>query len=47
MPLLPLHPSRHEKGCAPCIAKNLKLRKIPNCFLQREENSESREEKMC
>jgi len=28
----PLHPSNHDKGCAPCIAKNLKLREIPNCF---------------
>lgn len=28
----PLHPTKHEKGCAPCIIKNLKLREIPNCF---------------
>ena len=27
-----LHPTRHDQGCAPCIAKNLKLREIPNCF---------------
>ncbi len=28
----PLHPSNHEKGCAPCIAKNLRRREIPSCF---------------
>ena len=38
----PLHPTRHEKGCSPCIAKNLKLREIPNCFFQQIKNSGSR-----
>ncbi len=28
----PLHPAKHDKGCAPCIQKNLKLHEIPNCF---------------
>ena len=28
----PLHPTKHESGCAPCIAKNLKLKEIPTCF---------------
>ena len=28
----PIHPTKHNKGCAPCIAKNLKLGEIPNCF---------------
>ena len=28
----PLHPTKHNKGCAPCIAKNLKLNEVPNCF---------------
>lgn len=28
----PLHPDNHDKGCTPCISKNLKLREIPNCF---------------
>ena len=28
----PLHPTNHDNGCAPCIAKNLKLREIPSCF---------------
>ena len=28
----PLHPSNHNMGCSLCIAKNLKLREIPNCF---------------
>ena len=30
----PLHPSRHDKGCSPCIEKNLRLREIPNCFVK-------------
>ena len=30
----PLHPVNHGQGCAPCVAKNLKLREIPNCFFQ-------------
>lgn len=28
----PLHPSNHDKGCSLCIAKNLKLGEISNCF---------------
>lgn len=28
----PLHPDNHDKGCTPCISKNLKLGEIPNCF---------------
>lgn len=28
----PLHPSRHDRGCAPCIQKNLRLKEIPGCF---------------
>lgn len=38
----PLHPTRHEKGCTPCIRKNLRLGEIPNCFFKLVENSESR-----
>lgn len=38
----PLHPSKHDKGCAPCINKNLKLKEIPNCFFDQIENAESR-----
>lgn len=38
----PLHPTRHNKGCAPCIAKNLKLQEIPNCFFQKVEGNETR-----
>lgn len=28
----PCHPTNHDKGCTPCIAKNLKEREIPTCF---------------
>ena len=29
----PMHPTNHDQGCAPCIAKNLALREIPSCFI--------------
>ena len=29
----PNHPSNHDKGCTPCIAKNLAQREIPGCFV--------------
>ena len=28
----PDHPLNHDKGCDPCIQKNLKLGEIPACF---------------
>ena len=39
----PLHPTKHDKGCAPCIAKNLRLNEVPNCFFNRVEGSEKRD----
>ena len=30
----PLHPTNHDKGCAPCIAKNLRQKEIPSCFFR-------------
>lgn len=38
----PLHPSKHDNGCAPCIAKNLKLGEIPNCFFNKIEGAKNR-----
>lgn len=38
----PLHPTRHDKGCTPCIVKNLKLHELPNCFFQQVSGSEAR-----
>lgn len=37
-----LHPTKHNKGCAPCISKNLRLREIPNCFFNLAENADKR-----
>ncbi len=31
----PLHPTNHERGCAPCIADNLKDNEIPSCFFNK------------
>lgn len=39
----PLHPTKHDKGCSPCISKNLKLREMPNCFFDLLEDSEMRQ----
>lgn len=38
----PLHPTRHGRGCAPCIAKNLKLGEMPNCFFNAAGGAEGR-----
>lgn len=38
----PIHPTKHDKGCAPCIAKNLKLKEIPNCLFNLVEGSQKR-----
>lgn len=38
----PLHPTRHDKGCAPCISKNLKLQEMPSCFFNAVPGSETR-----
>lgn len=38
----PLHPSHHDKGCTPCIQKNLRLREVPNCFFNLLHGSEGR-----
>lgn len=38
----PLHPTKHDKGCSPCISKNLRLKEIPNCFFNLIENAEKR-----
>lgn len=37
-----LHPTKHDKGCTPCINKNLKLKEIPNCFFEFLPGAESR-----
>ncbi len=37
-----LHPTKHDKGCTPCISKNLKLKEIPNCFFNLVNGAESR-----
>ena len=37
----PNHPSNHDRGCSPCIAKNLHLGEIPNCFFDKAGISES------
>lgn len=38
----PLHPTKHKKGYAPCIRKNLRLREVPQCFFNLVENAEKR-----
>ncbi len=31
----PLHPTKHDKGCSPCISKNLKMGEMPGCFFHK------------
>lgn len=31
----PCHPSNHDSGCAPCVAKNLAEKDIPVCFFRK------------
>lgn len=38
----PLHPTNHNKGCSPCISKNLKLKEVPSCFFNLIENADKR-----
>jgi len=38
----PLHPTKHDRGCAPCIAKNLRLKEVPNCFFNQIPGNETR-----
>lgn len=38
----PLHPTNHDKGCTPCISKNLNSREIPNCFFNAADGSDKR-----
>ena len=38
----PLHPTKHDKGCTPCIQKNLRLKEVPNCFFNLLENAQAR-----
>ena len=39
----PLNPVNHDRGCAPCIKKNLRLREIPSCFFHLFDEKEARE----
>lgn len=38
-----LHPTKHDKGCTPCISKNLRLKEIPNCFFNLVDYAENRD----
>lgn len=39
----PLHPTKHDKGCAPCISKNLRLKEVPSCFFNLVEQARDRQ----
>lgn len=38
----PLHPTKHDQGCAPCIAKNLQTEEMPTCFFDKIKHAENR-----
>ncbi|MDT3843410.1 MAG: DUF6485 family protein [Bacillota bacterium] len=31
----PCHPANHDRGCSPCVAKNLQQGEIPSCFFKK------------
>ena len=31
----PCHPSNHDKGCDPCVKRNLVQDEIPSCFFRK------------
>lgn len=37
-----LHPRNHDKGCAPCIEKNLKTKELPSCYFNLFEDADKR-----
>ncbi|MCC8179394.1 MAG: DUF6485 family protein [Planctomycetes bacterium] len=37
-----MHPTKHNKGCAPCIAANLKTKELPSCYFNLVEGAETR-----
>ena len=39
----PHHPTNHDKGCTPCIEKNLRTKEIPGCFFRLFENHADRD----
>ena len=39
----PLHPTRNDRGCAPCIQKNLRIRELPSCFFGQVDPTATRE----
>ncbi len=38
----PHHPTNHDKGCTPCIEKNLRTGEIPGCFFHKVEDATGR-----
>ena len=31
----PFHPTNHDKGCTPCLAKNIKENEVPTCLFKK------------
>jgi len=40
----PCHPANHDRGCTPCIAKNLAEDSIPVCFFRKMEPDMDRQQ---
>ena len=40
----PCHPTKHDKGCVPCVAKNLSDGEIPSCFYRKIDPEMSRDQ---
>ena len=43
----PLHPVNHDKGCTPCMKKNLQAGEVPSCLWNQVSTREERQQEGC
>lgn len=43
----PLHPANHDKGCTPCMKKNLQAGEVPSCLWNQVSTREERQLEGC
>lgn len=43
----PLHPANHDKGCTPCMMKNLRAGEVPSCLWNLVSTREERQREGC
>lgn len=43
----PLHPANHDKGCTPCMKKNIRAGEVPSCLWNLVSTREERQREGC